>query len=77
MNVHKWQMLHVQRRPDIETEYSLDIDHLRVLVREDPSRVRIPLYDTNFGCVPTKDVSEITKDRGAWHGRTQGTYHWR
>jgi hypothetical protein len=60
-NVHKWQMLHIKGRPDVETEYSPIIDYLCVLVREDPSRVRFLLYDTSFGCVPTKHISEITK----------------
>lgn len=60
-NIPQWQMLHIKKRPDIETKYFPIIDHLCVLVREDPFRVRFPVYDTVFNSVPTKKVLEIIK----------------
>lgn len=60
-NVSQSQMLHIKRRPDIETEFSPIIDRLYVRVQEDRSRVRFPIFDTGLGAVPTKEVSEITK----------------
>jgi hypothetical protein len=55
------QILSFKKRPDIETEYSPIVDHLGVLVREDPFRVRFPTYNTDIGSVPTRELSEITK----------------
>ncbi|KAL3426071.1 calcium/calmodulin-dependent protein kinase type 1B [Phlyctema vagabunda] len=60
-NVPQWQMLHFKKRLDVESEYSPIIDRLCVLVQEDVTRVRYPIYDPSFGPVPTKELSEITR----------------
>ncbi|TVY13911.1 hypothetical protein LARI1_G008939 [Lachnellula arida] len=53
------QTLHFKTTPDIKSEYNPVINQLRVCIREDPSRVRFPVY--NISSVPTKDLSEIIK----------------
>ncbi|KAL5350999.1 hypothetical protein ACLOAV_004573 [Pseudogymnoascus australis] len=55
------QNLCFKATPDAEPEYSLIVDHLRVIIREDPFRVRFPMYESSFGPNLTKDLSEVTK----------------
>ena len=55
------QNLRFKTTPDAESEYSLIVDHLCVIIREDPFRVRFPMYESSFGPILTKDLSEVTK----------------
>ncbi|KAJ2895016.1 hypothetical protein MKZ38_006993 [Zalerion maritima] len=48
--------------PDTESEYAAIADCLRLHVREDPFRVRFPLYYGD-GSTPTKDLSGIIKQQ--------------
>ncbi|KAK4154603.1 kinase-like domain-containing protein [Chaetomidium leptoderma] len=45
-------------QPDSESEYASVVGHLWVRTREDPLRLRFPVYEPDSG-IPTKDLSEI------------------
>jgi serine/threonine protein kinase len=54
----KAQRLQLKTKPDTESEYASIADHLWLSIREDPFRVRFPVY--NSGGL-TKDVLDIEK----------------
>ncbi|KAF4625035.1 hypothetical protein G7Y89_g13134 [Cudoniella acicularis] len=55
------QILHLKTTRDIESEYSSIVNQLCVCIREDPFRVRFPIYNTTVSSVPPKDLLEIIK----------------
>jgi serine/threonine protein kinase len=55
------QKLRLKTAPDTESEYASIVDHLWLYIREDPFRVRFPVYNGDGGGTPTKDLSEIRK----------------
>lgn len=61
------QNLRFKATPDAESEYTPIINQLCVIIREDPFRVRFPMYKS-FGPILTKDLSEITKTQELSNG---------
>ncbi|KAF4629718.1 hypothetical protein G7Y89_g8428 [Cudoniella acicularis] len=55
------QRLRLKTAPDRESEYAPIVDHLWLYIREDPFRVRFPVYNGDGGGTSTKDFSEIRK----------------
>lgn len=63
----QFQNLRFKATPDAESEYTPIINQLCVIIREDPFRVRFPMYES-FGHILTKDLSEITKTQELSNG---------
>jgi hypothetical protein len=61
------QKLRLKTPLDMESEYAV-VDDLWLRVREDPCRVRYPVYNGCDSCVPVKDLSIIKKIRESGMG---------
>ncbi|KAL5349514.1 hypothetical protein ACLOAV_005809 [Pseudogymnoascus australis] len=59
--------LRYKATPDAKSEYTPIINQLCVIIREDPFRVRFPMYES-FGHILTKDLSEVTKTQELSNG---------
>jgi hypothetical protein len=62
------QRLHLKSALDPGSEYAPIVAHLWLSIREDPLRVRFPIYNSSSGGIATKDWSEISKERELWTG---------
>jgi hypothetical protein len=61
------QRLRLKTSLDTESEYAAIVDHLWLCIREDPFRVRFPVYNGS-SMVSTRDLSEIKKIRELSNG---------
>ncbi len=62
------QRLRLKTSLDTESEYAVIVDHLWLCLREDPYRVRFPVYENGGSGIPARDLSEIKMIRELSNG---------